>query len=163
MLQLEGGIGAVPAQHAQRGQVARLLVEVGKGDLALVAAVVAEGGDEQQIVRYPGRGRALVGRRALLEHQVAQDAPQHHHRHPFALELDEEDAPRLAAGQRPQLVDRLDLGRVLVLEAQFGRRVLEGQFVEAVFLPAASRVRLPDSAPECSGKVMNRRGDVVWQ
>ena len=34
--------------------------------------------------------------------------------------------------ERAQLVDALDLGGVLVLQAQLGRRVLEGQVIEAV-------------------------------
>ena len=91
-------------------------------------------GDEEQVVLLPGCGTRPVGARALLQHQVAEDAAQHHYWHAFALELHEEDAERLAVGHRPQLVDRLDLGRVRVLQPQLRGRVLEGQLIEAIRL-----------------------------
>jgi len=47
---------------------------------------------------------------------MAQNPSQHHHRQLLALELDEENAPRLAARQRAKLVDGADLGRFLRLE-----------------------------------------------
>ena len=51
VVEVQIGIVAVPAQHAERGKIVQLRVfgEMRKADLPLVA--LAEGGDEEQVVR----------------------------------------------------------------------------------------------------------------
>jgi hypothetical protein len=58
---------------------------------------------------------------------VREDAPEDDNGEPLLLKLDEEDAPRLAAGQRAKLSNgRLDGGGVLVLQPEVGGVVVEG-------------------------------------
>ena len=73
------------------------LREVGEADLALVALAVV--GDEEQVVRGPGGALGAVGGGALLERDLAQDAAQGDDGELLWLELDEEDAPGLAAAR----------------------------------------------------------------
>ena len=84
--------------------------EVGEADLALVPLAVV--GDEEQVVGGPGRALGAVGRGALLERHLAQNATQSDDRKPLRLELDEEDAPGLIRRERAQALDLLDLGGV---------------------------------------------------
>ena len=65
-----------------------------KGDPALLALAVV--GHEEQVVGGPSLALGLVGRGALLERHLAEDAAQRHHGQALRLELDEEDAPGLA-------------------------------------------------------------------
>ena len=98
--------------------------EVREGDAALLALTVV--GDEEQVVGGPGLALGPIGRGALLERHLAEDAAQRYHRQALRLELDEEDAPRLARHERAQALDLLDLGRVLRVDAELRRSVLEG-------------------------------------
>ena len=102
VVEVQGRVEVVPAEHLERRQVGlcSVLGEVGEADLPLVALAVV--GNEEQIVRRPGRALGAVGRGALLEHDAAQDTSQSHDGQPLGLELDEEDAPGLARGERAQ-------------------------------------------------------------
>ena len=94
--------------------------EVGEADLALVALAVV--GDEEQVVRGPGRPLGAVGRGALLERQLAQDAAQGDDGKPLRLELDEEDAPGLvrSTSGRSRLISWI-LAAVFGVDAEFLR------------------------------------------
>ena len=129
----ERGVAAIPAEHVQGRLVIRVLVKMREGDFAVVRAVLSEGGDKQQILGMPGRGSGFVGRGALLDDKVREDAAQDDDRQFLVFEFDEENAPRLAADQRTQLMNGLDVGGIFFLQAQFGGAVFEGEFVEAVF------------------------------
>ncbi len=132
VVEVQAGVVAVPAEHAQRGKIVEVGVfgEVGEADLPLVA--FAEGGNEQQVVRVPGGAFGAAGRRPLLEHQLAEDAAQGDNRQALGLELDEEDAPGLAGHQRAKLLDAVDLGGGLGVEAQFFRLIIEREVVEVL-------------------------------
>ena len=116
-VEVERCVEIVPAEHLERGQVVAVpgLREMRKGDAALLALAVV--GDEEQVVGGPGLALGLVGRGALLECHLAEDAAQRHHRKALRLELDEEDPPGLARHERAQALDLLDLGRVLRVDA----------------------------------------------
>ena len=133
VVELERGVAAVPTEHAEGREVAVRLMEMGEGELALVGAFIAERGDEEKVGRIPSGGLGLVGGGAFLDDEMAEDAAEDHDRKPLLLELDEEDAPRLAVLERSKLVDGLHLHGVLVLEAKLLRLILEGEVVEAVF------------------------------
>ena len=94
VVDLERGVAAVPAEHAEGGHVALLLMEVGEGDFATIV-FRAEGGDEEQVLGVPGRAVGLVGRGAFLHHEVRKDAAKDDDGEFFLIELDEKDAPRL--------------------------------------------------------------------
>ena len=83
-------------------------------------------------MRVPGRPFCATGRRPLLEHQLSQNASQGHDREPLGLELDEEDSPGLAGHQGAKLLDAVDLGRGLGVEAQFLGLVIEREVVEVL-------------------------------
>ncbi|MDP1612931.1 MAG: hypothetical protein Q8M11_17900 [Sulfuritalea sp.] len=125
---LRRGVVLVPAQHAQHGQVAVLgfVGEMRQGDLAVARR--AETGNEQQVARMPGLvATAFLGVGAALDRQAVEHPAQDDDGQALALELDEEDAPGLAAAQRPQLLDAADGDTVLVVQEQFvGVPVEEG-------------------------------------
>ena len=131
-VEVERRVEVVPAEHLEGGQVVAVpgLREVREGDAALLALTVV--GDEEQVVGGPGLALGLVGRGALLERHLAEDAAQRHHGQALRLELDEEDAPGLARHERAQALDLLDLGRVLRVDPELLRGVLEGQLLEVV-------------------------------
>ena len=95
-VEVERRVEVVPAEYLEGGQVVAVpgLREVREGDPALLALAVV--GDEEQVVGGPGLALGLVGRGALLERHLAEDATQRHHGQALRLELDEEDAPGLA-------------------------------------------------------------------
>ena len=146
VVEVERRVEIVPAEHLERRQVVAVVAlrEVREGDAALLALTVV--GDEEQVVGGPGLPLGLVGRGALLERHLAQDAAQRHDGQTLRLELDEEDAPGLARRERTQALDLLDLGRVLRVDPELVRGVLEGQLfeVDRVDRPAqfVSQVRL---------------------
>ena len=137
-------VEVVPSEHLEGGQVVAVpgLREVGKGDAALVALAVV--GDEEQVVGGPGLALGLVGRGALLECHLAENAAQRHHRQALRLELDEEDAPRLARHERAQALDLLDLRRVLRVDPEL--------------LRACTRRSAPRSRPSRSASRARRAG-----
>ena len=100
VVQVKRRVEVVPAQDLQSRQVAcRLrLGEMGERDPPLVALAVVR--DEEQVVRGPARALGVVRRRAFRDRYASEDSAERHDRQPFRLELDEEDAPRLARRQR---------------------------------------------------------------
>ena len=131
-VEVERRVKVVPAEYLEGRQVVAVpgLREVRKGDAAFLALAVV--GHEEQVVGGPGLALGLVGRSALLERHLAEDAAQRHHGQALRLELDEEDAPGLARHERAQAFDLLDLGRVLRVDPELLRGVLEGQLFEVV-------------------------------
>ncbi|MBP8786727.1 MAG: hypothetical protein KBH41_04540 [Azonexus sp.] len=131
--QFERGIAAIPTQYIQGGQVPGILVEMGEGDFACIGVFFTKSGDEKQVFGMPGGRAGFVGRGALFDNEVREDAAQDDDGQFLVFEFDEEDSPRLAADQWTQLMDGLDAGGVFFLQAQFGGCELEGEFVETVF------------------------------
>ena len=131
-VEVERRVEVVPAEYLEGGQVVAVpgLREVREGNAAFLALAVV--GDEEQVVGGPGSALGLVGRGALLERYLAEDAAQRHHGQALRLELDEEDAPGLARYERAQALDLLDLGRVLRVDAELLWGVVEGQLLEVV-------------------------------
>ena len=131
-VKVERRVQVVPSEHLEGRQVVPVLGlrEVGEGDPAFLALPVV--GHEEQVVGGPGLALGLVGRGALLEGHPAEDAAQRHHGQALRLELDEEDAPGLTRHERAQALDLLDLGRVLRVDPELLRGVLEGQLLEVV-------------------------------
>lgn len=131
---LERCVRAVPAEHAQDGEFRRIgiLVEVGEGDLAVVA--FAEGGDEEDVCGIPALAVGRVGRVPLFDDEGVEDAAEDDNGQLGLAELDEEDSEGLSAGQRAELADGaiLEFLRFLVLEAEFVGVVFEGEFFEIV-------------------------------
>jgi hypothetical protein len=64
---------------------------------------------------------------------VRENAAQYDDRQFLALEFDEEDSPRLASGQRAQLMNGLDMGGGVFLQPEFSRREFKSEFVKAIF------------------------------
>ena len=120
-VEVERRIEVVPSKHLEGGQVVAVLGlrEVREGDPAFLALAVV--GHEEQVVGGPGLALGPVGRGALLERHLAEDAAQRHHGQAPRLELHEEDAPRLARHERAQAFDRLDLGRALCVDPELLR------------------------------------------
>ena len=145
-------VEVVPSEHLEGGQIVVVmgLREVGEGDPAFVALAVV--GHEEQVVGGPGLALGLVGRGALFERHLAEDAAKRHHRQALRLELDEEDAPGLARHERAQALDLLDLGRVLRVDPEFLRGVLEGQLLEVVRIdrPAEPVAQVGDELVEAA-------------
>ncbi len=133
VVELERRVAAIPAEHAESREVAVLLMEMGEGKFALIGGFVTEGRDEQKVGGIPCGGLGFVGRGALLDDEVAEDAAENDDGEFLFLELDEEHAPRLAVLERAKLVDGLYLHGILVLEAHVSGLILEGEVVEAVF------------------------------
>ena len=131
-VEVERRIEVVPSKHLEGGQVVAVLGlrEVREGDPAFLALAVVR--DEEQVVGGPGLALGPVGRGALLERHLAEDAAQRHHGQAPRLELHEEDAPRLARHERAQAFDLLDLGRALCVDPELLGAVLEGQLLEVV-------------------------------
>ena len=129
-VEVERRVEVVPSEHLQGRHVVAVLGlrEVGEGDSALLAVAVV--GHEEQVVGGPGLALGLVGRGALLEGHLAEDAAQRYHGQSLRLELDEEDAPGLTGHERAQAFDLLDLGRALLVDPELLRGVLEGQLLE---------------------------------
>src|SRR3989304_1950871 len=96
------------------------LREGGETYAALVALAVV--GDEEQVLRSPGGALGGPGRGPLLEHHLAQDAPQGNNGQALGLELDEEDAPGLVGRERAQALDALDLDRRLWVDSELPGR-----------------------------------------
>ena len=132
VIEVERRVEVVPTEHLECGQVVADPGprEVREGDPALLALAVV--GDEEQVVGGPGLALGVVGRGALFERHLAEDAAQRHDGKALRLEFDEEDAPGLARYERPQALDLLDLGRVLRIDPELLRGVLEGQLFEVV-------------------------------
>ena len=131
-IEVERRVEIVPAEDLEGRDLLAIpgLREVREGDAALLALTIVR--DEEQVVRGPGLAFGHVGRCALLERHLAEDATQRHHGQALRLELDEENAPGLARHERAQTLDLLDLGRVLRVDPQLVRGVLEGQLLEVV-------------------------------
>ena len=131
-VEVERRVEVVPSEHLEGRQVVAVpeLREMREGDAAFLALAVV--GHEEQVIGVPGLALGLVGRGALFERHLAEDAAKRHHRQALRLELDEEDAPGLARHERAQAFDLLDLGRVLRVDPEFLRGVLEGQLLEVV-------------------------------
>ena len=139
VVEVERRIEVVPAQDLQGREVAgrQRLGEMGERDPPLA--------------RVLGAAR----RRAFRDRHTSEDSAERYDWQAFRLELDEEDAPRLAGRQRTQSLDLLDLGRVTGVDPELRRGVLEGQVLEVgpayrpVQLVAKERdqlVEAPDSA-----------------
>jgi hypothetical protein len=134
VVELERRVPAVPAEDTQCRQIAVVLVKMGKGDFARVGGFIAESRNEKKIVGVP---RGLVGlfcRGAFLDDKMAQDAAQDDDGEFLFLELDEENAPRLAGRKRAELVNFLDGDGVLVFQTEFGGNIFKRNVVEAARL-----------------------------
>ena len=107
-------------------------MEVCKRDFALRGAFLSKSRDEQQISSIPASAVSRIGRFALFQDQVAQDAPENNDGKLLVLDLNEKDPPRLPADKRPKLMDPFDLGSVLRLKPQFLGCVLKGEVIEPV-------------------------------
>ena len=131
-VEVERRVEVIPSEHLEGRQVMAVpgLGEVSEGDPAFLALAVV--GHEEQVVGGPSLALGLVGRGALLEGHLAEDAAQRHHGQTLRLELDEEDAPWLARHERAQALDLLDFGRALLVDPELLRGVLEGQLLEVV-------------------------------
>ena len=131
-VEVQRGVAVVPAEHLEGRQVVavRGCREMGKADLPLVAHAVV--GDEEQVILGPGGPLGAVGRGALLERHLAENAAQCHDGESLWLELDEEDAPRLVRHERPKTLNLLNLGSVLRVDPQLFWGVLEGQLLEVI-------------------------------
>ena len=132
-IEMERRVEVVPAEHLERREIVALgrLREVGEGDAALVTFAVV--GQEEQVVGSPSLALGRLGRGTLLEHHLAENAAQRHHRQTLGLELNEEDPPRLTRRERAQAPYLLNLGCVLRVYPEFLLRVvLEGELLEIV-------------------------------
>ncbi len=70
------GVAIVPTQNFQNGQVGRafrVLGEVGERNPTIIFLTV--GGNEQEVVKLPGPLAGLPGTGALLQDEMAEDAP----------------------------------------------------------------------------------------
>src|SRR5438552_2770200 len=105
-------------------------MEVGEGDLALVRGLVAESGDEKQVVGLPGGTLGLIEGGAFLNDEMAENAAQDDDGQFLFFELDEKDAPRLVCDQRAKLLDLFDLDSGLGIETEFFRLIIESEVVE---------------------------------
>ena len=130
IVEFERGVAAVPAEDAQRGQIAGLLVEMGKGNFALVAGFFAKGGNEQEVFGIPHGLVGFVGRLPFFHDEVTQDAAQDDDGEFLFFKFDEENAPRLAGGERAELVNLFDFDGVFILQSKFGWLVFKGEVVE---------------------------------
>ena len=92
--------------------------------------LLADGGNEHEIVELPGGQTGLVCGGAFLRDQLPEDAAKGDDGQSFWFELDPEDAPRLIADKGSKLLDDLDLGSVLGVDAEFFGLVVEGKVVE---------------------------------
>ena len=85
--------------------------------------------DEEQIVERPC-AMLRACRDTLLCYQALQEPPQWGEREARALELEEEDAPRLVCRERAELIHRTESRYPIGGHAEFFRRVLEGRFLQ---------------------------------
>ena len=151
---LERGIAAVPAEHAERGHVALFLMEVGERDFATIV-FSPEGGDEEQVLGVPGRAVGLVGRGAFLHHEVGKDAAEDDDGELLTVELNKEDTPRLLGIEWAELTDGLDLGRIGRLEPEFIGLVIEREIFDIVAFerPAKFVLQVADELFEGANEV----------
>ena len=89
------------------------------GQRNFTGVAFTKAGDKQQIVRGPGL-MAATGCTAF-GHQAVEHAAQCSNGQATFVELHKEDSPRLAADQRAQLFDGLNLDDVFGLEVDFLR------------------------------------------
>ena len=131
VVDLERGVATVPAEHAEGGHVAFLLMEVGERDFPAIV-LRTEGGDEEQVLGVPRRAVGLIGRGASLHHEVGKDATEDDDGEFFLIELDEKNAPRLLGIERAELATGLDLGGIGRLEPEFIGLVVEGEIPDVI-------------------------------
>ena len=139
MFQLERRVASIPSKDAESGLIAGVLVKVGKCDFALEGPFLGERRDENQIAGVPSGALRGVGGLPLFQHEMAEDAPKNDDGQLLVLKLNKEDAPRLPADERPQLMDTLNLGRVFRFQPNFFCRVLKSQIFEVVLSPAVRK------------------------
>lgn len=75
-------------------------MEVSEADFAAIVILGTKGGDKEQVLGIPGGAVRFVGRGALLDDEVGEDAAQEDDGEFLLVELDEEDAPGLVGGER---------------------------------------------------------------
>ena len=96
VVELEVGIGAIPAKDMEGGEVAFVLLEMGEGDFALGGVLIAVGGDEEEVVHLPAGAVGAIGAGAAFDDEVGEDAAEDDDGEALFLEADPEDAPGLA-------------------------------------------------------------------
>src|SRR5262245_53684719 len=92
-------------------------------------AFFSVGGDEEQILRFPGLPLRFRGWRSLLDPQRGEDDAHDGDGQPLPLKIHEEDAPRLIPTERAKLLDLFDPCHVLSVQAQLFARVIESDIV----------------------------------
>jgi hypothetical protein len=89
---------------------------------------VTEGRNEQQVFGLPRGALGLARRGAFLDDEQAENTAEDHDGQALPLELDEEDAPRLAGGERAELVHIPDVGGILFAHLNKGADDEEAHF-----------------------------------
>src|SRR5439155_14888421 len=110
-------IVVVPAEDAQFCEAAEFFIldEVGEGDGAIV--LLAIGGDEEKIARVPRLALRFARGGSRFENERTQDAAHDHDGKAFLLEVHEENAPRLIAAERAELLYLFDPHGTLLVQA----------------------------------------------
>ena len=133
VVHVERRVIVVPAEHPEFGEVvAGIFHEVGEGNGAV--GFLAVGGDEEEVAGLPCLAVGLVRRVPLLQHERAEDEPHDDDGQSLLFEVHPEDAPRLIAIERTELLDLLDAHGGFGGDAEFGAGVFEADVLDVVGL-----------------------------